>query len=479
MVATGSIWLVASRIGQTLIAVAGMAVLARILSPHAFGVLAISQTQVLLLSAITIGFIDFPTVREDDLSDERLRSLIWACLALVGALGVVTWFGAPLVERLLGFPALSGVMRARIPATFLFVIVTAGMAVLRRAHRFRAISVLSLINITTYVVLTVLMALAGFGIWSMVAGHLAAIATIAVLVVWRCRVPLAPPKRFDFAPLGGSALMGALSRGIVWAWSNIDTVVVGFIAGPAVTGLYNRAYNINHHLKEPFAVLDSTLRQAMAILKNRPTGYADQVDQALRIIMIGAAFVAAAVISARVEIVLLLLGQEWRPASGILYYLAMGLPARAVLVFLDGLSASVASLGATVVRNLVLLGLVVAGIVIAAPFGPKAIAGAVSAALYLAVFLPIGGQARGTTLLRMARAMAPGVLIGAGLVIAGATLRDLIPPSALWRGVGLAGFYGAAFVALALLLPDSWLGSALAGLRRTSLRRLGLRAARA
>lgn len=478
MIATGSIWLVAARIGQTVIAVAGMAVLARILSPHEFGVLAISHTQVLLLTAITVGFIEFPTVREDEVSDEGLRSLIWACLALVGALGVVTWFGAPIAERMLGFPQLADVMRARIPATFLFVIVTAGMAVLRRAHRFRAISVLSLVNISAYIVLTVIMALAGLGIWSLVLGHLAAIATIATLVVLTTRIPLAPPRRFDLRSLGGPALMGALSRAIIWAWSNIDTVVVGFIAGPAVTGLYNRASNINHHLKEPFAVLDTTLRQAMAILKTRSTGYADQVDQALRIIMIGAAFVAAAVISARVEIVLLLLGQEWRPASGILYFLAMGLPARAVLVFLDGLSASVASLGATVVRNLALLGFVTAGVFVAAPYGAKAVAGAVSLALYIAVFLPISAEARGTTLLRMIKAMLPGVLIGAGLVVAGAVVRDLMPASSVWRGIALASFYSLAFAALALLLPDSWLGSALASLRRASLTRLGLRALR-
>jgi O-antigen/teichoic acid export membrane protein len=478
MVATGSIWLVAARIAQSLIAIAGMAVLARILSPQEFGVLAISHAQVLLLSAITIGFIDFPAVREDDLSDEGLKTLIWGCLALVGAFAVITWFGAPLAQRLLDFPHLADIMRARIPATFIFVIATAGMAVLRRAHRFRAISVLSLVNISTYIVLTVIMALAGLGMWSLVLGHLAAISTIAFLVVRMGNIRLAPPRRFDLQSLGRPALMGALSRAIIWAWSNIDTVAVGFIAGPAITGLYNRAYNINHHLKEPFAVLDSTLRQALAILKTRTTGYADQVDQALRIIMIGAAFVAAAVISARVEIVLLLLGQEWRPASGILYYLAMGLPARAVLVFLDGLSASVASLGATVLRNLVLLGLVIVGVIVAAPFGAKAIAGAVSGALYVGVFLPLGPTARGTTLPRMVKAMAPGVLIGVGLVVAGAVVRDMMPTSSVWRGVGLASFFAAAFAGLALLLPDSWLGSALAGLRKTVLRRLGLRAVR-
>jgi O-antigen/teichoic acid export membrane protein len=473
MVAAGSSWLVAGRLSQSLIAVLGMAVLARLLSPQDFGVLALSNAPILLLSAITVGFIDFPAVRDNDLSDTNLRSLIWTCFALISVFAVAIWFGSPYAERALGFPRLAEVMRGRIPFTFVYVIVTACMAVLRRAHRFRAISALSILNIAVYVVLTISMALSGFGMWSLVLGHLASISVVAIVAVALTRIPLAPPRRIKLFGVGSPAVMGAFSRAVVWSWSNIDTIAVGAVAGPAVTGLYNRAYNINHHLKEPFAAMDATLRQALAVLNARGGDYADQVDQALRLVTIGAALVAAAVISARTELVLLLLGDNWRPAAPILAMLIVGLPARAVLIFLDGLSASVASLSSTVVRNLVLLALVVVGVLLAGPYGAEAVAASVSACLYMAIFLPLSVKARGITLPRIARAMLPGLLIGAVLAACGEGVRDALPDHFWWRSLGLAAFYAVALVTLALALPEGWLGGPLAKVRRGLLSRLG------
>ena len=68
--------------------------------------------------------------------------------------------------------------------------------------------------------------------------------------------------------------------------------------------------------------------------------------------------------------------------------------------------------------------------------------------------------------------------VAGGLVLSTRLARRRPTPAWLSDLHRFLGGAAVAFTGLAVLLPDSWLGSALAGLRKTVLRRLGLRAVR-
>ncbi len=467
MVLSGSAWLIGARIGRTLITLVGMMVLARLLTPAAFGLLAIAVSATVLSLVVIEGVIDYPSIREDGLSVDILRSLVWAGLGITGLYSLALWLLAPWLERFFAFPQLATGLRAMIPVCLAQVYFVAGTALLRRQHRFATAARISVMTVALYVVLSIGLALAGWGLWSVLAGQIIAQIITAIVIVRVSHLPIGLPHRFG---LGGSfhvASWGALSRLVSWAWTNIDTFAVSAMFGPAATGFYSRAYNINVQAKEPFVAIDQTIRQAFAALKNREGGFADQNKMALRLVTLLSGFTAAGLIVMRDEVVLLLLGRQWGQATPALALLAVGLPARIARLYFDSLTLSMGNMRALVLRHIAILTLIAGGIALVGGRGIGWVAAVVSGTLYLSLLFANGARERsaGAGVGTVAQAMAPGlalVVVLVGMAEAGTALIGPVD----WKIDALFRASVMVFGGLALFaVPKAWLGDRMADLR--------------
>lgn len=466
MIARGGAWAIGARVARTAVTVLGMAVLARLLTPADFGVLALSLSASLLSLALLEGFIDFPSLRHDDFSSSALRSLIWVSILILGVIASAIWALAPLIERWMQFPRLAIGLRFVCPLLIAQVFITAGVAILRRQHRFHIAAIIHVSTAILYFGPAILFALAGYGLYSvLLAQALSQVATALALIV-AARVPVLPPRTLDLSGVGHTGTYGAGSRLLAWMATNIDTIAIGAALGPTATGLYSRAYNISVQLKEPFIALDAIVRQALAALKNREAGFEQQVDRAIRLLMVSSSFVAAAAFMMREEIVAVLLGPAFLSCAPILAALAIGLPGRVMFVFRDSMATALGAMQAMTLRNAILLVALAGGAIAAAPFGGVWVGLVVSGATYLALFAPTG-EARVTGLgaARFARLLAPGVTAGIAVAAGGEALLDLLD-GGLWLRIAAGGAYLAvAAIVLVMLVPRSWLGGRLAKLR--------------
>lgn len=468
MIASGGVWVIGGRVARTLVTLIGMAFLARLLQPADFGVLALVTSMMVLSLVVLEGFVEFPILRHDALSRDGLRSLIWLSLSLTTIAVGIIWIAAPLVERAIGFPHLAIAFRVISPILFAQVVIVAGTAMLRRMHRFRTAVAINVVSQIFYFLPAVTLAFAGFGLLSALIGQIIAMGVSALAYMSAARLPILPPRKLDYSALDGTGVHGALGRMLAWGWTNIDTIMVAIVLGPAITGLYSRAYNINVQIKEPFAALDSIVRQAFAALKNREGGLDEQVERTVRLITIASAFLAAGAIAARHEIVFVLLGPRWEPVAPILAVLAVSLPAKVVMLVLDGLAGAVGNMRRLVLRHVVLLALIGGGVFFGVRFGPLAVAANVSLAIYVALLVPQGaGDDRRVPIMRLMLLMVPGLVIGAALCGVAEFLTDMIPAGAiLARLAALLTVFGVAAIAIAITLPSRWLGSRMDGVRR-------------
>ena len=213
--------------------------------------------------------------------------------------------------------------------------------------------------------------------------------------------------------------------------------------------MYSRAYNLSVQVKEPFAAIDHPMRQALASIRDSGGDVRTSAKRMLMLITLATSLTAAGVVALRDEIVLLLLGQQWREAAVPFAILAAALPARISLNFIDN-TVIVAGRMGSMVRRHALLSLVIGALVwFAAPLGIAWIAALVAGSLYLALLVPVG-QAEpavpgGWDIVRM---LAPGLATGAGVVaICEIILKPALP--------GLLA-YPAAVVALLLLVAAVW-----------------------
>lgn len=465
----GSAHLLGGRVARTIINLLGMMVLARLLAPADFGVLALATTATILSLVILEGVIDYPAIRNDDLTREGLRSLIWAGVVVMLLFGVGLWFLGPFAERAMHFPHLSNALRAMIPVCLAQVFFVAGLGILRRKHRFGAASVQSVITVLLYVGIAILLVLLGYGLYGVLAGMVAANIVSAVVLAALAKLPVLPPRTLssmrEHVHLGG---YGALSRLLNWAWASVDTLAASILLGPTAAGLYSRAHNINVQAKEPFLAIDQTMRQAFASAKSNGPAVGAQMVSALRLVTLASGFIAAAIILLRDEVVLVLLGTQWSAAALPLAILAAGLPPRIARMYFDGLAVVVGDVRGMAVRHVLLLALMLAGLALFAMRGLPWVAAAMTLPLYLSLLFATGAQERAVIgpIGRMLAAMLPGMLLAILLVALGeAVVRPVTDGHWLLRAAVNSFLLGAVGLMLALFLPDRWLGQAAARIR--------------
>jgi teichuronic acid exporter len=461
MMLSGTLWALGERVLRTLVTIGGMAVLARLLTPADYGVQALCLTVVILTRVILEGLIELPVLRHDELTDESLRGLIWVSLALMTGGALTLFFIAPSIERWMTFPRLGEALQAMAPVLIAQVWLAAATGMLQRTHRFKEVASVRLLTVVVYVVLSVALALAGLGLWSILIGQVVSMVTAAGYATWLARSPLGPPSRLALKGLLRTGGVGAVARMLAWGWANADTIALGIFLSPAIVGLYSRAYNLNVHFKEPFSALDVTIRQALAALKHREGGFEVQLLRALRFVTLASSFVAAGAIAGRQELMSILFGSQWVSAAGVMALLAMSLPARIAVVFLDGVATTIGSMSSLLTRHILLVVLIGGGVAYTGRLSPEAVALTVSVSLYASLVL-LSARQRGETGLpnrrAVARAMAPGLLLGAALVGASTLMmRPLENASLVVRVLALGAFFGAAFAAVALFLPSAWL----------------------
>ena len=454
----GGFWSLLGRFGQSFVMLAGTVVLARLLTPGDFGVIAISTSLALLMLVVAEGFIDFPILRSNDLDENRLRSLLWTCLAIMAAVSAGVIVAAPALETLFDFAGLAGVLRATCAIFFFQAVMVTGRAILRRQHRFRDAGLFVVVGAAVYVLVAIALAFAGWGYWSLVAGQIALHFTMAVEFAIAARLSLRWPRRFDLSGLAATGSYGLASRGFAWFWSSIDTIAVGLSNSAATTGLYSRAYNLSTQAKEPFAALDHPIRQALVAKRERDGSSTAFACAILRMVTIGTSFAAAFVIVFRDLIVAVLLGSQWTGATIPLAILVAGLPARIALSLIDGTIIVAGAMGHMLRRHILMSVTMGAGMFWAAPRGIELVALVCTATLYLAVIVPVArdGGAGVPTRLHVIAAMLPGLLAGCAIVAGGEALRRVWSPEGMAFAAAMLVIFALAATLIALCAPEKW-----------------------
>lgn len=220
--------------------------LARLLPPAAFGLVALAMVVTGFASSVSDLGLGAAVIQRRDLTERHVRvsftaSMLMA-LGLAGILVLLSPFSAPLLRD----PAVPAVLRAE-SAIFLFGgLGSTARAVLRRDLRFQPLFWTGFLSyLLGYAAVATGMALLGYGVWSLVVGALAQALVESLLSLAVARHSLRPLlARAELRELFGFGA-GVSSNDLVnYVARNSDNLIVGRWLGEAALGLYGRAYNL-------------------------------------------------------------------------------------------------------------------------------------------------------------------------------------------------------------------------------------------
>lgn len=221
-------------------------VLARLLAPADFGVIAM-VTPFALVASMTLNLgLNFAVLHEEHVSDDQASCVFWlAQAANVVTLGVLALL-APALVRLYREPRVAAITVIWAASLGLQGLGALHEAMLKRQLRFGRLTTVQVVGLAFGVLLAIVAAFRGAAHFALMLPVVAADAARCVgawtLCTWRPR--WIPPRQWFNGESRKLVAYGAHLagyRGVYWAGRQADRLIVGYVAGASSAGLYDSA----------------------------------------------------------------------------------------------------------------------------------------------------------------------------------------------------------------------------------------------
>jgi O-antigen/teichoic acid export membrane protein len=320
------IWALLESGGPSVFSLVVLFVIARLLGPTELGTAALTLGFVQMLAIVPETLMHDALVQRADPDEIHFDTAFWTCLFMGVSLAAACAFGAPLIARLFDSPPLAHLLPvAAIGLCFSGMGGTA-IAVLRRRFMFKALAIRSLYGRLVGAIVAIVLAILGFGVWSLIAQYLIQTA-VSVAFVWTS-CPWRPRFRFDFRRLRELLSFGLVTMGTRIAWlssAKLFTVLVGYFLGVTAVGYLNVAQRVVDTMHDMLAgaiynLALPTFARKQDDLRSLARAYRGATE--LSGLLIAPIFGGIAICAS--PILTLFVGDQWLPAVPVIQVLAIG-----------------------------------------------------------------------------------------------------------------------------------------------------------
>ena len=353
-----------------------LTVLARLLSPQDFGVVAMVTAITNVMEIVRDFGLSSAAMQAKELNDAERTNLFWVNTGIGTGCALVVTLSAPLVVRIYGTPVVGPIVLA---LGWLFIVSgvnTQFRAELSRSLRFKALAVTDIAAQAGSIAVAISLAAAGAGHWAVVGQQITLVVLTCtsnvILCKWRPGLPRRSVSIRRFFRFGGSVLG---TNVIGYATNNLDNVAIGIYSGSGPLGLYSRAYQLLMvPLQQVSVPLTRVVLPVLSRVQDQDETYARYVSKAQLVgcYMLASGFAVAAGVS--VPLVALLFGPKWSGVAPIFAALAIGGIFRGIgqisyWMYLSRGRAD-AQLKLYLVTRPIMIGIMIAGL----PWGPVGVA---------------------------------------------------------------------------------------------------------
>lgn len=220
-------------------------ILARILGPEPYGLVAIAGLVVGIGNRIAESGFGSVLIQKQRLERED-TSYVFTLQILMGlTLSAIIVFAAPLLAPLLGEAKVTPVVQVLAIAMLVQTFTQIPLALLNRSMKQKIIQQIQIGSyLFAYVLVGLPMAYSGFGVWSLVWAQVLQVLIMAVLMYKAAPYPLVLRFQHEDTGLRRFGMRMFFANLFSWGTGNLPTLVVGVLHGTTALGLYNRAFMI-------------------------------------------------------------------------------------------------------------------------------------------------------------------------------------------------------------------------------------------
>lgn len=296
-----------------LLNIASTAVLARLLTPNDFGLIAMAVSLTGFVSLFKDMGLTMAMVQKETIDHGQISTLFWinvafslvlVCLVAAIAPAVAWFYHEARLTRLLPVLALGFICSG---------LAVQHQALMMRKMRFFALAAIEIISLLLGTGLAIVMSLNGLGYWALVGKQLLAQAAIMAGLWLACGwCPGRPQRQCEIRSmltygwnLTGSGILTYLSR-------NLDKVLIGWRWGAGSLGFYDKGYQLLYLPVQQFNnPVSSVAIPVLSRLQNDAERFRDYYIKGLMLLAALGMPVVVFLFTAADKVVLTLLGNQW------------------------------------------------------------------------------------------------------------------------------------------------------------------------
>ncbi|EAQ82654.1 oligosaccharide flippase family protein [Blastopirellula marina] len=354
------------------VSIAVLAALYRLIDPSQFGLLGMILPVTLLLRSVGTLGLNIAAVQQRDLTQSQASALFWLQIAAGAALTLVAAALAPAITYFYAAPNLLAPALAMSGTSLAANLFTQHQAMAEKRLRLRELAIVRFSAQLVAGVVAILIALAGGGIWALVAQQYVELGLLTIGVwwiePWRPDALRREPSLSPLLHFGGYYTLSGL---LFAAAQNLDKVILAVLighteAGQRLIGYYSQAYN---QMMKPVYLttvpLASAMLPALAATRDQPVHFRDTAADFYRFAAIVMAPCAAGLAVVGQNAMVVLGGPEWETAGLLLSIMALAALAQGLINICGSLLAAVGyakrlALGAAVVGCVLTIGYAIA-----------------------------------------------------------------------------------------------------------------------
>ncbi len=386
--AEGLKWSFIETIGVRLFSVSTYFVLAKLLDPIVFGVVALTNTFVYFSEIFVEQGLVAALIQRKNLEDEHLSSAFWGNIGLGGILFALTYLGAPGVAYLYDEPLLTDLLRVHAITYIFSSSVKVQLALLQRELLLKKVAIARTVAIVVSCVVSIIMAYRGYGAWALVFQQILFNGVQALLLwmmtTWRPSAAFSWPHYLEIFGFGSKVMLNRMTTYLI---RYADTLLIGYFLGTGPLGYYSFAQKIFITLTELVELTFTRVTfSVFSMLQDQRTELSKKFHQFIdSMALVAIPLFAAAFVFSPMAIPLVF-GDKWLDSIPVVQILSVAGVLVCFYSCLNNLFAGVGKVGLNLRIKLLYLGLSLALMYGAVQFSIEAVA----ATYILAMLITLG-----------------------------------------------------------------------------------------
>ena len=308
-------WKLLERMGYQLVNFVIQVVLARLLSPEHFGIIAIMLVFVTLANVFNQNSLNLALVQNKDVDENDYSSVLYVSLFIAMVLYILAYVAAPFIEKTYKINDFALLFRVLMLILFFGAFNSIQLAKVQRELDFEKVFYSNIIGIIFAGIVGISLAYAEFGIWALVVYHLVNNLMCCIVmwftIKWRPKLVFSISRIKILFSFGWKLLVSGL---IATLYDNLRSLIVGKKYDSTVLGYYSRGNSF------PYLVVSSIDGSIQSVMLPALSEYQDnkqRVKSGMRKAMISSSFFVIPMMVGLAAIakplVLVLLTSKWLP----------------------------------------------------------------------------------------------------------------------------------------------------------------------